>query len=59
MYYIITCTNDGRLGIATQAVLEDPGELAVPVGNVGTSPTGQLLDHLAQGHHNYHATLTL
>ena len=47
-----TCTDNCRLGIASQAVLEDPGEFAVPVGDVRVPPagTGELLDDLAQRH---------
>ena len=46
----LTCADDGGLGVAPQAVLENPGEFAVPVGDVLAPTTGQLLYDLAQGH---------
>ena len=51
-FVFATCAYDGRLGVATQAVLQDPGELAVPVGDVRVGPawTGELLDDLAERH---------
>ena len=30
-----TCADDGGLGVAAEAVLQDPGQLTVPVGDVG------------------------
>ena len=49
---LLTCADDCRLGVASQAVLEDPGEFAVPVGDVRVPPagTGELLDDLTQRH---------
>ena len=41
-----TCADDGCLRVPTEAVLEDPGELAVSVGDVGRHATAQLLDDL-------------
>ena len=41
-----TCTDDGGLGVAAEAVLQDPGELAVSVGDVGGDAAAQLLDDL-------------
>ena len=43
---MLTCADDGSLCVATEAVLEDPGELAVSVGDVGRDATAQLLDDL-------------
>ena len=45
-----TCAYDGSLGVTSQGVLEDPGELGVPVGDVGGVAPAELLDDLAQRH---------
>ena len=46
VYEYLTCADDGSLGIAPETVLENPGELAVSVGDVAGLATAQLLDHL-------------
>ena len=48
----LTCADDGSLGIATQAVLQDPGQFTVSVGDVRSPSvgTGQLLDDLSERH---------
>ena len=42
----LTCADDGCLGVASEAVLQDPGELAVSVRDVGGDAAAQLLDDL-------------
>ena len=48
----LTCADDGSLGIAPQAVLQDPGQFTVSVGDVRSPSvgTGQLLDDLTERH---------
>ena len=46
VYEYLTCADDGSLGVAPETVLENPGELAVSVGDVAGLSAAQLLDHL-------------